>query len=650
MASLSIKRNIALKISLFIGVSMLILQFISGFISIRIGDLMMEEVQNNTIQMVQSNVEQQEKISSIQLKELVTFNTKMLGQIIRPILYNVEDVKPTLTSFLDVKEIQAIVVFDEEKNSLGAVWRKGGISQGDALPKDLDTNILLVSEIRIENEGSSLGRAVIYYTDKLLKDEIETSKKAALKKLDDSKKRMEDNQSSMQNRQVLGLFVIVVIFILALFWLITRILRPLKQLADTIQNVEQSGALEKRAAISSEDEIGRTATAYNNLMQSLQTALNEISTVVRGLSQGDLRLRVEGEQKGDIKELGQNINQSLEMLSSTISQVTQSSERVNDGATEMASSSQELANGTSNQAASLEEATSSMNDVGAQTKTNNDNARQAQDLTGKTLEIVRTGNDQMNDMLESMNEINVTSTDVTKIIKVIDEIAFQTNLLALNAAVEAARAGKYGKGFAVVAEEVRNLAARSAEAAKNTTGLIEKSAKEVEKGVSNAEKTAAILNEINEGMNKVNEMVGEITTASELQTTGIDEIDKGLTQINQIVQQNSAISEESASSSTELSSQASGLMELMKQFRLKQGMQTTFKKPEAKMEMKPKPVPQLKNVPTNVKPTQLQQKAQPMEPAISEFEAVPADEKPKPVEKPGNSKMIVLDDDDFGKY
>ncbi|MFH2130230.1 MAG: methyl-accepting chemotaxis protein [bacterium] len=360
----------------------------------------------------------------------------------------------------------------------------------------------------------------------------------------------------------------VVVIIPVTFLFSRSMTQPLVNLFTTLSDIEETGEFVKRVEIKSRDEIGKTGAAFNGLMDSLQFAINDLNRVLESVANSDLSERITDDLKGDLEKLKIQTNQSIDMLGKTIQQVMFTGSQVKTGAKELASSAQALADGTTQQAASLEEISSSMNEIEAKTKNNNENASQAQASASHALETVEKGNGQMQEMLVSMNEINMTSASISKIIKVIDEIAFQTNLLALNAAVEAARAGKYGKGFAVVAEEVRNLASRSAEAAKNTTELIEKSTREIGKGVDNANKTADVLNEINESVKSVNDMVGEIAIASNEQTHGIAEINKGLIQVNDIVQRNSSISEETASASDELFSFAMQLESLIERFKL----------------------------------------------------------------------------------
>jgi methyl-accepting chemotaxis protein len=227
-----------------------------------------------------------------------------------------------------------------------------------------------------------------------------------------------------------------------------------------------------------------------------------------------------------------------------------------------------LSQGSTEQASSIEEITASMTQVSAQTKQNAANANQANQLALAAKENAVEGNGQMQGMVKAMAEINDSSSNISKIIKVIDEIAFQTNILALNAAVEAARAGQHGKGFAVVAEEVRNLAARSANAAKETTEMIENSIRKVEAGTEIANNTAVALNKIVDGVAKAAELVGDIASASNEQATGIAQINQAISQVAQVVQTNSATAEESAAASEELSSQAELLKNAVNRFRL----------------------------------------------------------------------------------
>jgi len=243
-------------------------------------------------------------------------------------------------------------------------------------------------------------------------------------------------------------------------------------------------------------------------------------------------------------------------LNRIIAGLTEGSEQVSSASSQVSAASQSLAEGATEQAAGLEETSSSLEEMSSMTKQNADNAAQANNLSSEARRAADSGSESMNRMSGAINDIQKSSEETAKIIKVIDEIAFQTNLLALNAAVEAARAGEAGKGFAVVAEEVRNLAMRSAEAAKNTSSMIEESVKNSQNGVEISQEVAKALEEIVTGVGKATDLVGEIAAASQEQAQGIDQVNTAMAQMDKVTQQNAANAEESASASEELSAQA----------------------------------------------------------------------------------------------
>ncbi len=246
-------------------------------------------------------------------------------------------------------------------------------------------------------------------------------------------------------------------------------------------------------------------------------------------------------------------------LNSLVSSLNAGAEQLASVSSQVASSSQLLAQGASEQAAGIEETSATIEELSAMTRKNSENASNASDISKDAGRLVSAGVASMNKMNETIESIKKSSDETSKIIKTIDEIAFQTNLLALNAAVEAARAGEAGKGFAVVAEEVRNLAQRSAEAAKNTANLIDKSRTVAVSGVTVAAELAKSFDEIQNSAGKVALLVGEIALASKEQTAGIDQINKAMSEMDHVVQQNAATAEESSSSSEELAGQARDL-------------------------------------------------------------------------------------------
>ncbi len=385
--------------------------------------------------------------------------------------------------------------------------------------------------------------------------------------VDEERAKIDDEiQSTISKNIAIGVILILIIGVIAYFIVNNTLIKRIYDLVSSLKTAEEKADFSMRLDSDGTDEIGQSKKAFNSMISSIESSISSLNTVLAAVSQGDLSQKIDKKSKGDLEQLRISTNRSVEMLQEIIKDIKKASMQANLGADELAKSSQSLASGASQQAASLEEISSSLSEVESQTKTNSDHATSAKSLCSQMLESIETGNQHMKTMISSMNEINETSNNVNKIIKVIDEIAFQTNLLALNAAVEAARAGKYGKGFAVVADEVRNLASRSAEAAKNTTDLIQASFKRVEEGVSNSRETAKTLEDINTSASKVNDLVTHIAAASVEQSTGLEEVNKGLSQINSVIQQNASISEQAASASEEMSSLSKQLQLQMNQF------------------------------------------------------------------------------------
>ncbi len=267
-----------------------------------------------------------------------------------------------------------------------------------------------------------------------------------------------------------------------------------------------------------------------------------------------------------IKKAGDEANKHADTLTALLAEIDIAAEQVASGTRQVSDGSQQISMGATEQAGAIEELTTTISEIAAQTRQNAASANQASELTLRVKLEAEQGNERMDALQNAMAEINESSAGISKIIKVIDDIAFQTNILALNAAVEAARAGVHGKGFAVVAEEVRNLAARSAAAARETTALIERSVAKAEAGTKIADSTATALKEMVKGVEQAAGLVAEIASSSGEQANAIVQVDRGMEQMAQVVQINSATSEETAAASEELSGQAEYLKNMVGQY------------------------------------------------------------------------------------
>ncbi len=307
---------------------------------------------------------------------------------------------------------------------------------------------------------------------------------------------------------------------------------------------------------------------FNRALDNMSAPVEEASAALHKIAARDLDVMVSGNYQGDFASIKTALNTAVTNLQNTLSRILAASGQVSEASKQISSGSQSLAQGASEQAGSLEEVSSSLQELSSGTRQNAANSQQARGLTDAARQSAGKGVESMTRLSEAINRIRTSAAETAKIVKTIDEIAFQTNLLALNAAVEAARAGDAGRGFAVVAEEVRNLAIRSAEAAKNTSRLIDESIKNSECGVAINLEVLQDLRQIDEQVRRVSEVMKEIATASEEQNHGVEQLNATVEQMNQVTQQTAASAEESASAAEELAGQAAEMESLVNSFTL----------------------------------------------------------------------------------
>jgi methyl-accepting chemotaxis protein len=342
------------------------------------------------------------------------------------------------------------------------------------------------------------------------------------------------------------------------------IVPPLQKLTQAADQLRQ-GDIDVTCCddIKDKSELGKLANAFREMVYGIQSQ----SAAVNQMAEGDLTASIEVRSEKDT--MNRAIEKLLSIMNGSLGEISLSSERVAMGAKQLSNGAQNLAQGATEQASAVDELSSSLSQISKKTTENAQMANDAARLTSTIRDNAQRGADQMDAMMRAVDEINQASQSIKNVISTIDNIAFQTNILALNAAVEAARAGSAGKGFAVVAEEVRSLAAKSAEAAKETGVLIENSVAKAELGARIADETSASLTEIVSGINDSTEIVSRIAGYSDEQAASLTEITMGIDQVAQVVQQNSATAQESAAASEDMSMQSRILNDLISQFKLK---------------------------------------------------------------------------------
>ena len=367
--------------------------------------------------------------------------------------------------------------------------------------------------------------------------------------------------------------VMLVLGVAATYFVSAQIANPIKKITAAAQRIAD-GHFDAAIAVKGRDEIGQLAQAFGltiNQLVNYQGYIDEISASLLAVSEGDLAIALQRDYTGQFAKLKENMQAMLDNLNATMTKINQSAAQVDSGADQVSMGSQALSQGATEQAGAIQQLSASLEEVTEQIKQNAENAKQAHGKANYAGQELRSSNNKMEDTVAAMAQIESKSVEISKIIKVIDDIAFQTNILALNAAVEAARAGEAGKGFAVVADEVRNLAGKSAEAARSTTVLIEETIAAVKNGSNTSAATAKSLAQSAQETQAAIALIDRIAQATQEQATAIVQINQGVEQISSVVQTNAATAQQSAAASEELSSQANLLEALIARFKLKAG-------------------------------------------------------------------------------
>ncbi|MDV3428463.1 MAG: methyl-accepting chemotaxis protein [Bacillota bacterium] len=348
-----------------------------------------------------------------------------------------------------------------------------------------------------------------------------------------------------------------------------QVIRPIEEASEVLGEIGK-GNLKAQVKGEYNGDFAVIKDSVNNTAASLREIIEDAEVKLDEIASGNLKISIDKTYQGDFGAISDSLNLIIESLNGTLRKIETASEQVAAGSKQVSDSAVALSQGASLQASSIEEITAAITEMAAQTKENAVNANKANRATHAVKANAEEGKTEMNEMLAAMDEISRSSDNISKIIKVIDDIAFQTNMLALNAAIEAARAGSAGKGFAVVAEEVRNLAARSAQAAKETASLIKESMEKSENGKKLAEKSSAALFKIVKQVDAASSLVAGIAASSNEQASGIAQVDQAIEEVSKVTQTNTATSEESAAASEELSKLSQLLKDNVSIFKLKE--------------------------------------------------------------------------------
>ena len=554
--------KIRLKLYILIGVALLGMLIISGMSYFLMGQLneMTSDIATSWLPSVDTARELSATISNVRLNEL-GYLTAVSDDVEESSLRYLQSEKANMNALLATYG----ELIDEEEsgfyNNAMALWTR--YNEAD------EKMMTLAKQGRVEDARAILeGECVDLYNslNSAFNDIIDYNTKGS----DDAA----EESSSLYRSATLTMTVVVIAIILVGVFFSFVVIRLIKIPISEIENAAikmAEGDLDVEISYTSRDELGVLAAQVGRLIHKLQVIIEDENQFLAKMAEGDFTVdsTCEGEYTGGFYPLLVSFRGIAEKLNDTMRQISQSSSQVASGADQVSNGAQALAQGAAEQASSVQELAAAIDEISAKVNQNADNARKASEAADGVSVKMNVSKEKMRQMTQAMGDISNCSSEIGKIMKIIEDIAFQTNILALNAAVEAARAGTAGKGFAVVADEVRNLANKSTEASENISALIENSLKAVENGTQIADDTARSLIQAVNDVSKMTGIIEQISEASSDQADSISQITTGIDQISSVVQTNSATAEESAAASEELSSQSQLMKSLVERFKLK---------------------------------------------------------------------------------